>query len=128
MTGTERHFLTGMDWSSIFVVFLWHPFLHVCFICQQLSTRFCCDLFFPTPSEGKIPNLLSEGSVDNMTKLVLVNAIYFKGNWAEKFKEADTTDMPFRLNKVIQICLGSIYLTKWSNNNGAKVKLCLQIK
>ncbi|XP_074002303.1 leukocyte elastase inhibitor-like isoform X2 [Numenius arquata] len=50
-------------------------------------------------TEGKIPNLLSEGSVDNATRLVLVNAIYFKGNWAEKFKEADTTDMPFRLNK-----------------------------
>ncbi|XP_008938102.1 PREDICTED: leukocyte elastase inhibitor [Merops nubicus] len=50
-------------------------------------------------TEGKIRNLLSEGSVDNMTRLVLVNAIYFKGNWAEKFKEADTTDMPFRLNK-----------------------------
>ncbi|NXK79983.1 ILEU inhibitor, partial [Amazona guildingii] len=50
-------------------------------------------------TEGKILNLLSEGSVDNMTRLVLVNAIYFKGNWAEKFKEADTTDMPFQLNK-----------------------------
>ncbi|KFV08565.1 Leukocyte elastase inhibitor [Pterocles gutturalis] len=50
-------------------------------------------------TEGKIPNLLCEGSVDSMTKLVLVNAIYFKGNWAEKFKEADTIDMPFRLNK-----------------------------
>ncbi|XP_038248749.1 leukocyte elastase inhibitor [Dermochelys coriacea] len=50
-------------------------------------------------TEGKIPNLLSEGSVNDMTKLVLVNAIYFKGNWAEKFKEADTTQMPFRLNK-----------------------------
>ncbi|EMP36655.1 Leukocyte elastase inhibitor [Chelonia mydas] len=51
-------------------------------------------------TEGKIPNLLSEGSVSNMTKLVLVNAIYFKGNWAEKFKEANTTQMPFRLNKL----------------------------
>ncbi|XP_051466213.1 uncharacterized protein LOC127380775 [Apus apus] len=50
-------------------------------------------------TEGKIPNLLSEGSVDSMTRLVLVNAIYFKGNWAEKFQEANTTDMPFRLNK-----------------------------
>ncbi|XP_009977068.1 PREDICTED: leukocyte elastase inhibitor [Tauraco erythrolophus] len=50
-------------------------------------------------TEGKIPHLLSEGSVDNMTKLVLVNAIYFKGNWAEKFNAANTTDMPFRLNK-----------------------------
>ncbi|XP_027522112.1 leukocyte elastase inhibitor isoform X1 [Corapipo altera] len=50
-------------------------------------------------TEGKIPDLLSEGSVDNSTRLVLVNAIYFKGNWAEKFKEADTTDMPFQLSK-----------------------------
>ncbi|NXE23728.1 ILEU inhibitor, partial [Ardeotis kori] len=50
-------------------------------------------------TEGKIPDLLSEGSVDNMTKLVLVNAIYFKGNWAEKFEEANTTDRPFWLNK-----------------------------
>ncbi|XP_067418687.1 leukocyte elastase inhibitor-like isoform X2 [Emydura macquarii macquarii] len=50
-------------------------------------------------TEDKIPNLLSEGSLNNMTKLVLVNAIYFKGNWAEKFKEADTTGKPFRLNK-----------------------------
>ncbi|KFZ60321.1 Leukocyte elastase inhibitor [Podiceps cristatus] len=50
-------------------------------------------------TEGKILNLLSEGSVNSMTRLVLVNAIYFKGNWAEKFEEADTTDMPFRLNK-----------------------------
>ncbi|XP_014796453.1 PREDICTED: leukocyte elastase inhibitor-like isoform X2 [Calidris pugnax] len=50
-------------------------------------------------TEGKIPNLLSEGSVDVSTRLVLVNAIYFKGNWAEKFEAAETTDMPFRLNK-----------------------------
>ncbi|XP_064561454.1 leukocyte elastase inhibitor-like isoform X1 [Zonotrichia leucophrys gambelii] len=50
-------------------------------------------------TEGKIPDLLAEGSVDSMTKLVLVNAIYFKANWAEKFQEADTTDAPFRLNK-----------------------------
>ncbi|XP_067418688.1 leukocyte elastase inhibitor-like [Emydura macquarii macquarii] len=50
-------------------------------------------------TEGKIPNLLSEGSLNNMTRLVLVNAIYFKGNWAEKFKAANTTGKPFRLNK-----------------------------
>lgn len=77
-----------------------------------LLQDFVVTSFFSAPSEGKIPNLLSEGSVDNMTRLVLVNAIYFKGNWAEKFTEANTTDMPFRLNKVIQIHLGSIYLKK----------------
>ncbi|XP_054576949.1 leukocyte elastase inhibitor-like [Eptesicus fuscus] len=50
-------------------------------------------------TEGKIPELLAAGVVDNMTKLVLVNAIYFKGNWQEKFSQKATTDTPFRLNK-----------------------------
>uniref|UniRef100_A0A8C6QMK4 Serpin domain-containing protein n=1 Tax=Nannospalax galili TaxID=1026970 RepID=A0A8C6QMK4_NANGA len=47
----------------------------------------------------KIPELLPSGVVDNMTKLVLVNAIYFKGKWEEKFMKEDTTNAPFRLNK-----------------------------
>ncbi|XP_054577536.1 leukocyte elastase inhibitor-like [Eptesicus fuscus] len=50
-------------------------------------------------TEGKIPELLAPGVVDNITKLVLVNAIYFKGNWQEKFSKMATTDTPFRLNK-----------------------------
>lgn len=49
---------------------------------------------------GKIPELLAAGVVDSMTKLVLVNAIYFKGNWEEKFMKEETTNAPFRLNKV----------------------------
>ncbi|ELK35730.1 Leukocyte elastase inhibitor [Myotis davidii] len=51
-------------------------------------------------TEGKIPELLAAGMVDDMTKLVLVNAIYFKGNWQEKFSKEATTDTPFRLNKI----------------------------
>ncbi|XP_058030542.1 leukocyte elastase inhibitor-like isoform X2 [Ahaetulla prasina] len=50
-------------------------------------------------TEGKIPELLSEGSINEITKLVLVNAVYFKGSWAKAFKEKDTEDKPFRLNK-----------------------------
>ncbi|KAM9665828.1 leukocyte elastase inhibitor-like isoform 1-T2 [Trichechus inunguis] len=50
-------------------------------------------------TEGKIPELLTSGTVNSMTKLVLVNAIYFKGNWKEKFMKEATTDAPFRLNK-----------------------------
>ncbi|NXU43262.1 SPB8 protein, partial [Drymodes brunneopygia] len=32
-------------------------------------------------TEGKIQNLLAEGILNSLTRLVLVNAIYFKGNW-----------------------------------------------
>ncbi|XP_045566684.1 leukocyte elastase inhibitor isoform X2 [Salmo salar] len=47
----------------------------------------------------KIKNLLAEGVVDHLTRLVLVNAIYFKGNWEKKFKESSTSDALFKLNK-----------------------------
>ncbi|XP_052002581.1 leukocyte elastase inhibitor-like [Xyrauchen texanus] len=50
-------------------------------------------------TQGKIKNLLPEGTVDGMTKLVLVNAIYFKGTWMLKFKKEFTRELQFKLNK-----------------------------
>lgn len=35
-----------------------------------------------------------------MTRLALVNAIYFKGNWKNRFDEARTQEMPFKINQV----------------------------
>jgi len=48
-------------------------------------------------TNDKIKNLISEGVLDSMTRLVLTNAIYFKGNWARQFKESRTKDSPFTL-------------------------------
>ncbi len=45
----------------------------------------------------KIKNLLPQGSVTPMTRLVLTNAIYFKGDWADPFKKPNTKDAPFTL-------------------------------
>ncbi|XP_039544848.1 leukocyte elastase inhibitor-like isoform X2 [Pimephales promelas] len=50
-------------------------------------------------TQEKIKDLLPQGSIDEMTKLVLVNAIYFKGNWENKFPKEDTRDGQFKLNK-----------------------------
>ncbi|XP_030625607.1 leukocyte elastase inhibitor isoform X1 [Chanos chanos] len=50
-------------------------------------------------TQDRIKDLLAEGVVDELTKLVLVNAIYFKGSWARKFAESSTVQVPFRLNK-----------------------------
>jgi serpin B len=48
-------------------------------------------------TKNKIRNLISPGVLDSMTRLVLTNAIYFKGNWASKFKEKQTRPEPFTL-------------------------------
>jgi len=48
-------------------------------------------------TNGKIKNLISQGVLNSMTRLVLTNAIYFKGNWARQFEEKRTQDAPFTL-------------------------------
>uniref|UniRef100_A0A8C2E9V1 Serpin B6 n=1 Tax=Cyprinus carpio TaxID=7962 RepID=A0A8C2E9V1_CYPCA len=50
-------------------------------------------------TQEKIKDLLPQGSIGEMTKLVLVNAIYFKGNWEKKFPKEATRDGQFKLNK-----------------------------
>ena len=45
----------------------------------------------------RIHDLLSPGSVGASTRLVLANAIWFKGEWAEEFDAQRTQEAPFRL-------------------------------
>ena len=45
----------------------------------------------------KIKNLISSDALNDMTRLVLINAIYFKGNWAEKFEKSLTYKEDFHL-------------------------------
>ncbi|XP_017894465.1 PREDICTED: serpin B6-like [Capra hircus] len=53
-------------------------------------------------TEGKIRDLLSANSVNPATRLVLVNAIYFKGNWEKQFPKENTRERPFRVSKNVE--------------------------
>eukprot|EP01111_Echinosteliopsis_oligospora_P003694 TRINITY_DN1578_c0_g2_i5.p1 TRINITY_DN1578_c0_g2~~TRINITY_DN1578_c0_g2_i5.p1 ORF type:complete len:398 (+),score=97.32 TRINITY_DN1578_c0_g2_i5:120-1313(+) len=48
-------------------------------------------------TQGKIQKLLSEEVIKEDTRLVLVNAIYFKAAWRTQFDKKNTTDLPFHL-------------------------------
>ncbi|XP_020033581.1 serpin B6 isoform X2 [Castor canadensis] len=50
-------------------------------------------------TEDKITELLSPGSVNPSTGLVLVNAIYFKGNWEGQFNKELTQESLFKVSK-----------------------------
>ena len=46
-------------------------------------------------TKEKIKDLIGEGVLDPLTRMVLVNAIYFKGSWLYPFNKKRTKDAPF---------------------------------
>jgi serpin B len=48
-------------------------------------------------TNDRIKNIIKENMLSPATKLVLANAIYFKGDWARQFKAAATHPAPFTL-------------------------------
>ncbi|NXU51829.1 PAI2 inhibitor, partial [Turnix velox] len=68
-------------------------------------------------TEGKIKNLLPPGSVDSLTKLVLTNVLYFKGNWATKFNAEATRQRPFKVNMHTTKSVPMMYLRDKLNWN-----------
>ncbi|XP_015275446.1 PREDICTED: serpin B6-like [Gekko japonicus] len=69
------------------------------FVAKPDDSRRHINSWVEEKTAGKIKNLLPDGLVDSLTKLVLVNAIYFKGNWANQFLQDHTKERPFRINK-----------------------------
>uniref|UniRef100_A0A8D2B1V7 Serpin family B member 2 n=1 Tax=Sciurus vulgaris TaxID=55149 RepID=A0A8D2B1V7_SCIVU len=63
-----------------------------------------------TQTKGRIPNLLPEGSVDVETRMVLVNAVYFKGKWKTPFEKKLNGLYPFRVNSTQHVPVQMMYL------------------
>jgi len=43
------------------------------------------NLWAEKETNGLIKEILPQGSVDNLTRLIFANALYFKGTWNQKF-------------------------------------------
>jgi serpin B len=48
-------------------------------------------------TEGKIKDLIPQGAIDSLTRLVLANAIYFNAGWLHPFEEGNTQEGTFCL-------------------------------
>ncbi|XP_041824495.1 leukocyte elastase inhibitor-like [Melanotaenia boesemani] len=69
------------------------------FVKSYEAARVTINNWVEKQTQGKIKDVLAPEVVNSLTRLVLVNAIYFKGNWNKQFQENATRDSQFRLNK-----------------------------
>ena len=49
-------------------------------------------------TNGKIKDLIPPGSLDALTRLVLTNAVYFKGDWVQPFDKQNTQEEDFTVS------------------------------
>ena len=68
------------------------------FVKQTEAARRTINRWVERQTRDKIKDLLAKGTLTPMTRLVLTNAIYFKGDWASQFKKKNTKDAPFKLS------------------------------
>ncbi|MGZ3476147.1 MAG: serpin family protein [Polyangiales bacterium] len=65
------------------------------FVGASEPSRLSINNWVDSKTNGKIKDLLVPGVLDAQTRMVLTNAIWFKGMWATAFAKKDTTDEVF---------------------------------
>jgi serpin B len=60
-------------------------------------------------TNDKIKDLIPSGVLDALTRMVLTNAIYFKGDWQAQFKEKSTREMPFKVGPTKTVKVPMMY-------------------
>jgi serpin B len=73
------------------------------FVTQAEKVRLIINAWVEEKTQEKIKDLIKPGVLDRLTRLVLTNAIYFKGDWANQFDKKQTRDEPFNLNRHKQV-------------------------
>jgi len=67
------------------------------FITETEKSRLTINDWVSDQTEGRIEDLIPQGAIDALTRLVLTNAIYFNAAWGYPFDEDMTADGPFYL-------------------------------
>jgi len=91
---------------------------NVDFVNETEKTRQTINSFIEEQTNNKIKDLIPQGFLKETTRLVLTNAIYFKGIWEWQFDKSDTFEQDF------QITPDNIVKTEMMNMNpdGDKAK------
>lgn len=69
------------------------------FIKEPEKSRHTINQWVEENTKKKITNLLNPSAIDNTTRLVLVNALYFKGPWKDKFSKEKNIESDFQVGR-----------------------------
>ena len=80
------------------------------FMTQTEKARQIINAWVEEKTQEKIKDLIRPGVLDDLTRLVLTNAIYFKGDWVSQFDKKQTKDESFKLNQREQVTVPMMHI------------------
>ncbi|MCD6229863.1 MAG: serpin family protein [Candidatus Diapherotrites archaeon] len=78
---------------------------------ENEKSRLTINAWVEDQTNNKIENLIEKGDLPPITRLVLTNAIYFKGKWLKQFDEKNTTEQDFKINNKTTVKVPLMSLT-----------------
>jgi len=81
------------------------------YVTETEKSRQTINSWVEEQTRDKIKDIISPGVLGPLTRLVLTNAIYFKGTWVMQFDEEDTTDQDFYVSPAEKVTVPMMSLT-----------------
>ncbi len=85
---------------------------HVDFISDSENARQKINAWVEEKTHDRIKDLVPKGGVDTLTRLVLVNALYMKAQWAAQFKKQHTKAEVFHLSEDNETIVQMMHIMK----------------
>ena len=74
------------------------------------KSRQTINSFIEEQTNNKIVNLIAKGMIGPLTKLILTNAIYFKGKWVWQFDKSETRERNFKVSPDKKVKVKMMYM------------------
>ncbi|RLJ04250.1 MAG: serpin family protein [Candidatus Aenigmatarchaeota archaeon] len=80
------------------------------FVGDPENSRITINKWVEAQTNNKIKDLIPKGVIDAATRLVLTNAIYFKGTWFKQFDKKNTVERDFKISPTNSVKVQMMHL------------------
>ncbi|HQJ56687.1 MAG TPA: serpin family protein [Caldisericia bacterium] len=98
------------DYINIVVKYYGGKASNLDFVKETEKSRQTINSFIEEQTNGKIKDLIPKGVLDYLTRLVLTNAIYFKGTWQWEFNPKNTEEVDFKITPTDIVKVPMMYM------------------
>lgn len=111
----EKTFSVKQEFSSALSTYYYSLAQQADFVNNAGKERTNINNWVAGKTNNKILDLIPQGGVDSYTRMVIVDAIYFKGNWAQQFDKNDTQTATFFVLQSKNVSVPMMHLSKSEN-------------